>query len=166
VDTNGPTARERERQSTLARVRVRTANIEDVPELARLRAQWRGAELSAEFTAQLREWFLREQHTRWWWLAETDSGEIVGMVNVKLFDRMPSPDIPPSRWGYLANLFVTPHHRGGGAGALLISAAVERAQNEGLVRLVLAPSEQAVPLYGRFGFRDAHELLLRPLDQP
>jgi GNAT superfamily N-acetyltransferase len=85
------------------------------------------------------------------------------MVNVKLFERMPAPDTGPSRWGYLANLFVLPEHRAAGAGASLLAAAVTRARAEDLVRVVLSPSELSVPLYARQGFRPATELLMRPL---
>ena len=132
-------------------------------QLANLRAAWRGQPASPDFIATFREWFQREQHTRWWWLA-VDDDNAVGMVNVKLFDRMPSPDRPASRWGYLANLFVTPDRRGSGVGASLLAAVVDRARSEGLVRVVLSPSELAVPLYGRHGFRPATDLLLLPLD--
>lgn len=132
-------------------------------QLASLRAAWREQRASVEFVAAFREWFLREHATRWWWLA-TDDGHGVGMVNLKLFDRMPSPDRPASRWGYLANLFVVPDQRGAGVGASLVAAVVDRARSERLVRVVLSPSELSVPLYGRHGFRPATDLLLLPLD--
>jgi GNAT superfamily N-acetyltransferase len=144
-------------------VHIRQAGFEDVDELARLRAAWREQEAASEFLAAFREWFLREQHSRWWWIAEADHAR-VGMVNMKLFDRMPSPDRAASRWGYLANLFVLPTHRGGGVGQSLLEAAVHRATVDGLVRLVLSPSELSVPLYGRQGFRPAHQLLFLPLN--
>ena len=145
-------------------MQVRQADADDVDQLARLRAAWRGQPVSAEFAATFREWFLREQDTRWWWIADTGD-ESVGMVNLKLFDRMPSPDRPASRWGYLANLFVVPEQRGSGVGASLVAALVDRARAEGLVRVVLSPSALSVPLYGRHGFRPATDLLLLPLDE-
>jgi GNAT superfamily N-acetyltransferase len=145
-------------------VQIRQADIDDVDELARLRAAWREQVASSDFLAVFREWFLREQLSRWWWIA-LDDREAVGMVNVKLFDRMPSPDRPASRWGYLANLFVAPARRRDSVGAALIGAVVDRATTEGLVRLVLSPSELSVPLYGRHGFRPATDLLLLPLTE-
>ena len=145
-------------------VHVREATEEDVDRLAALRAAWRGQPASPEFVATFREWFLREQATRWWWIA-LDDHEGVGMVNLKLFDRMPSPDRPASRWGYLANLFVDPRHRGSGVGSSLVGAVVNRARAAGLVRVVLSPSELAVPLYGRHGFRPASDLLLLRLER-
>ena len=142
---------------------VRSAGPDDIELLARLRAAWREEDTTAEFFAVFRDWFDREHASRLWWLAEVD-GESVGMVNVKIFERMPSPNRPASRWGYLANLYVLPEHRGSGAGGRLIEAAVHHARKAGFVRLVLAPSELSVPLYDRHGFRSADELLVLPLD--
>jgi GNAT superfamily N-acetyltransferase len=142
---------------------VRSAGPDDVEALARLRAAWREAQPTPEFLATFREWFAREQSSRSWWLAEVD-GEAIGMVNVKTFDRMPSPDRPASQWGYLANLYVDPAHRGSGAGGQLISAVVQHARRNNFVRLLLAPSELAAPLYHRHGFRSADELLMLPLE--
>ena len=142
---------------------VRSAGPADVEALARLRAAWREEEATPQFVAAVRAWMVREERSRIWWLAEHD-GEAIGMVNVKTFERMPSPDRAPSRWGYLANLYVVPAYRGSGAGSELIKAAVAHARAHGFVRLVLAPSELATPLYNRHGFRRADELLVLPLD--
>jgi len=141
---------------------VRAAGPDDVDALARLRAAWREDDATAEFVATFREWFGREQASRAWWLAESD-GAAIGMVNIETFERMPTPGRGPSRWGYLANLYVVPAYRGSGAGGRLINAAIEHARAHNFVRLVLAPSEQALPLYNRHGFRSADELLLLPL---
>jgi predicted N-acetyltransferase YhbS len=141
---------------------VRPATPEDAASMAALRASWRQQELTAEFETEFREWLSREWPSRWWWVAVTGDGRVVGMVNLKLFDRMPSPGSAPTRWGYLANLYVLPEFRGGAGGAL-VAAVIERARTERLVRVVLKPSELAVPLYGRFGFRPADSLLVLPL---
>ena len=118
--------------------------------------------MSRDFVTGFRDWFLREHPSRRWWIAAED-GRAVGMVNLKVFDRMPSPDRPTSRWGYLANLFVTRDRRGGGVGAALVTAVIDQARVEGLSRLVLSPSERSIPLYRRHGFRPAADLLLLPL---
>ena len=152
-----------ERRATYSRiVQVRQADVNDVNALARLRAVWREQPPSDEFIATFRDWFLREHANRWWWMA-IDDAEPVGMVNLKIFERMPSPDQPASRWGYLANLLVAPGRRGAGVGTSLVAAAVDRARAERLVRVVLSPSELSIPLYGRHGFRPANDLLLLPL---
>ena len=145
-----------------AAVTVREAGSSDIPALSALRAAWREHELTPSFLDAFAEWFGRERSSRWWWLAEA-AGEPVGMVNVKVFDRMPSPGASPSRWGYLSNLFVAPTHRGSGVGGQLIDALLTRAVEERLVRVVLSPSTASVPLYLRHGFVMAEELLVHRL---
>lgn len=142
---------------------VRMADSADLDELIRLRAAWRNAAVTAEFVSAFRDWFRNEESGRWWWMAVDESGRGAGMVNVQLFERMPSPGTQASRWGYLANLFVLPHLRTGGVGSDLVTAALEKARAEGLARLVLSPSERSAALYLRLGFRPAEELLVHPL---
>lgn len=142
---------------------VRRADLSDVDSLAQLRAEWRDQPADERYLATFRAWFAKEQAERWWWIA-VDDGASVGMVNLKVFDRMPSPDRPPARWGYLANLFVVPGHRGAGVGQSLVAAVMDEARAEGLVRIVLSPSELAIPMYTRLGFRPATDLLLLPLE--
>ena len=141
-------------------VHIRVAGAHDVDALARLRAVWRDEPVTPAFLAAFRDWHARERD-RWWWLAVDDSDEPLGMVNLKVFDRMPSPGVEPSRWGYLANLFVAHAARGRGLGGRLVDELLRRADGEGLVRVVLSPSQQSVPLYARHGFGPAEELLVR-----
>jgi GNAT superfamily N-acetyltransferase len=139
------------------------ADSADLDELIRLRAAWRNADVTAEFASSFRDWFRNEESSRWWWMAVDDSGPGAGMVNVKLFERMPSPGTQGNRWGYLANLFVLPSLRTERLGSELVTAAVDKARAEGLARLVLSPSERSRALYLRLGFRPAEELLVHPL---
>ncbi len=143
---------------------VRPAGESDLASLMRLRSTWRGAELTPDFAESFTSWFGREGSNRWWWLA-LDGSAAVGMVNLKLYERMPSPAAPASRWGYLGNLFVLPTHRDRCVGGQLVEALLERAREEGLVRVVLSPSDSSVPLYQRHGFRADHGLLVCPLSE-
>lgn len=140
---------------------VRRAGDADVAALAGLRAAWTGTPLTAAFVEELRAWSAREGDRRWSWLAEDADGVAAGMVGLQLFARMPRPDGPAGRWGYLANLYVRPAARGRGAGALLVDACLAAARQEGLVRVVLSPSPRSVPLYRRAGFVPADGLLVR-----
>jgi GNAT superfamily N-acetyltransferase len=112
------------------------------------------------FAAEFADWFQREGSQRWWWIAEDSAGRARGMVNLKVFERMPSPGRSPSRWGYLANLFVDRPFRNQGIGTQLLAALLDAARDEGLVRVVLSPSEQSVSLYSRMGFVPADMLLV------
>ena len=75
------------------------------------------------------------------------------MVNLTLFDRMPSPGSASGEWGYLGNMYVSRRCRNRGIGGLLAGALLAEADSRGL--------ERAIPFYVRSGFRGAHELLLR-----
>ncbi len=87
----------------------------------------------------------------------------LGMVNLAVFERMPSPERADSRWAYLANAYVRPEHRDRGVGAALVEAAVEAARDRGCARVVLSPSERSVPLYQRAGFGPATMLMAQTL---
>ena len=146
--------------STPLPARVRRAGPEDVSALASLRAEWQGAEVTEPFTNAFADWFEREASQRWWWVAEDPAEAVVGMVNLKVFERMPSPGGSCSRWGYLANLFVRTANRGQGVGAMLLGALQDDSRDAGLVRVVLSPSRQSIPLYERAGFAPADMLLI------
>ena len=135
---------------------MRRAGPGDLADVVRLRLSWHGGEPSPGFADAVAAW----SAGRTVWLAGDPA---VGMVNLALFDRMPSAGRPPAQWGYLANLFVEEHARGRGLGSALVGAVVDEARARGLVRLVLSPSERSRPLYARHGFRAADELLVLPL---
>jgi GNAT superfamily N-acetyltransferase len=80
-----------------------------------------------------------------------------------VFERMPKPGRLISQWGYIANVFVLAGYRDQGVGGQLLSAAIDHAKANGYARLVLSPTERAVPFYRRAGFGAADELLLLPL---
>ena len=123
-----------------------------------LRLQWQAEEPTPEFVHRFTGWFEQEWPSRWWWLA-LDDLRPVGMVNLKLFERMPTAQDVTVRWGYLCNLFVSPTHRTNGLGGSLVAALLAAAREDELVRVVLSPSGESVPLYHRHGFTDATGLL-------
>jgi GNAT superfamily N-acetyltransferase len=146
-------------------VEVRLANLDDALSLAGLRRAWveeqhGGSVDDPGFDDDFLAWWGREQHRRVTWLAE-DGNRSIGMLNLTIFERMPSPGRDAARWGYLANLYVRTDHRGQGVGARLLDACVGYADDEGFVRVVLNPSHLSVPLYLRAGFEPASSLLVR-----
>jgi GNAT superfamily N-acetyltransferase len=146
---------------------IRIATAADVPALAALRRAWveenaGGPVADDEFEESFADWFAAEHDQRVTWIAE--SGGIVGMVNILVFNRMPRPGVADNRWAYLANLYVAPEHRGRAIGAALLEACTAYADEHGFVRIVLSPSERSVPLYQRAGFGPATSLMLRESD--
>jgi GNAT superfamily N-acetyltransferase len=138
--------------------------------MAALRRAWteegRAAVDDASYEEAFATWFEREAHQRTTWLAEA-GGAVVGMLNLLVFTRMPRPRpagglLPPSQWGYVANVYVVPGARDAGVGRLLLDAVVAHADAQGLARLVLSPSERSVAFHERAGFAPATSLMLRP----
>ena len=86
------------------------------------------------------------------------------MSSLLEYRRMPQPGRPDSCWGYVGNLFVHASLRGRGIGSALLTAIIAAADERGYARLVLSPSEHAVPFFRRAGFAaaGADDLLVRP----
>ena len=144
------------------------AGAADVAAVAALRTSWTGdSPAEAAFVAEFGAWLAAEGDRRTTWLAEVD-GEPVGMASLVEFRRMPRPERPDSRWGYLSNMFVRDRVRNRGIGAALLDAVIAAADARGYARLVLSPADRAVSLYLRAGFivpdaaAGADRLLVRP----
>lgn len=93
---------------------VRRAGQEDLSALARLRRESSreqdGDQGDPSFENRFSAWYERESPRRLIWLAEA-GGRLVGAMNLSVFERMPRPGRPPSRWGYLGNAFVLAAYR-------------------------------------------------------
>jgi GNAT superfamily N-acetyltransferase len=154
-------------RAAYACVEVGEAHLAD---LARMRTEWTVAQGGApdpRFEQELRDWWDRESAHRRAWVALAGGGGVgaepaepaVGMANLMVFERMPRPGRDAGRWAYVANVWVDPAHRGRGVGRLLMATALDWCRAEGLVRVVLNPSEMSVPLYTSLGFRPADDLM-------
>ena len=143
---------------------IRIAGAADAAALAALRRAWTGEQHGhvddEGFEARFLDWYERESARRVSWLAEV-RGETVGMMNLAVFERMPQPGRDPSSWGYLANAFVLTACRSQGIGSLLLRALLAYADDHEYVRVVLRPSQRAIPFYRRLGFSADTGLLVR-----
>lgn len=138
------------------------ADAADLDDLISLRLAWKPAadEAQAKDLAEdVRAWWETNGAGRRAWIARGAGGIPVGMANAAIFERMPVPGTGSARWIYVANVFVLPEHRRQGIAADLMSAIVEWARAEGMVRVVLAPSEMSIPFYISLGFRPADDLM-------
>ncbi len=81
---------------------IRIADAADAPALAALRRAWtaeqHGSARDPEFEARFLDWYERQSGRRVSWLAEV-RGEMVGMVNLAVFERMPQPGREAGSWG-------------------------------------------------------------------
>lgn len=143
---------------------IRRAGHADLAAIAGLRREWTqeqdGDIADPDFDDNLAAWFARESSRRIMWMAE-EGERPVGMMNLAIYERMPRPARALSRWGYLGNVFVLAAYRNRGIGSRLINAALNYADENGFVRVVLSPTERSIPLYERAGFGPAYVLMLR-----
>jgi GNAT superfamily N-acetyltransferase len=138
----------------MAEIRVRLTGSADIPAIAALRAQWTGAVADREFEQHVAAWVAAEGDRRLIWIASLDDAP-AGLASLLEYHRMPRPDRIDSRWGYVGNMFVREDLRNRGVGAALLAAIIGESDARGYARLVLSPTERAVPLYRRAGFADA-----------
>ena len=139
---------------------IREGRPDDVPGLATLRATWAAEQDPAlmddpAFDAAFREWMTASP--RKFFVADY-GGELVGMLNLMIFERMPKPGAESSRWVYLGNAYVLPEFRNAGIGGRLVEASIQFAQGIKAVRMVLSPSDASRGFYARLGFEPAAEL--------
>ena len=143
---------------------IRIADSADGPAIAGLRRAWTAEEhgdvADPGFEARFLDWYERESARRISWLAEL-SGEPVGIMNLAIFERMPRPGRDAGTWGYLANAFVLAPYRNQGIGAGLLAALLAYSDDHGYIRVVLRPSERAIPFYQRAGFTADGSFLVR-----
>jgi GNAT superfamily N-acetyltransferase len=138
----------------MAELRVRLTGPADIPTIAALRAQWTGAVSDAAFEDHVSAWIAAEGDRRLIWLAWLGA-EPAGLASLLEYHRMPRPDRLSSRWGYVGNMFVREDLRNRGIGSALLAAIIAESDERGYARLVLSPTERAVPFYRRAGFVDA-----------
>jgi GNAT superfamily N-acetyltransferase len=140
------------------------AGAADVRALAALRRAWtaeKGDDAADDgFEARFADWYEREAARRITWLAEV-RGDVVGMLNLAIFERMPVPGRDAGTWGYLANAFVLSAYRNKGIGGRLLSALLAHADDHGYVRVILRPSDRSIPFYNRAGFTVGEDYLIR-----
>jgi len=139
---------------------IREGRPDDVPGLAALRATWAAEQDPAlmddpAFDAAFRGWMTASP--RKFFVADY-GGELVGMLNLMIFERMPKPGTESSRWVYLGNAYVLPEFRNAGIGGRLVDASIRFAQSINAVRMVLSPSDESRDFYARLGFEPAAEL--------
>jgi GNAT superfamily N-acetyltransferase len=132
-------------------------------DLAAMRTAWtveqRPGAAEDGFAERLGRWWEHQHGVRHAWAARDATGAAVGMANLQVFDRMPRPGAPDARWAYVANVWVDPAHRLRGIGRLLVDEVVDWCRAEGMLRVVLNPSEVSLPLYRSSGFRPADDLM-------
>jgi GNAT superfamily N-acetyltransferase len=157
----------------MAGATIREATPEDIPELARLRWEFK-VELGDVDPAMEFERFAHRftafaaealADPRWRaFVAEAD-GHLVGNLWIQFVPKVPAPSVESESFGYVTNAYVEPGLRNGGLGWALLEAATDRAMERPVEFLVTWPSDRSRPLYDRAGFRPTADSMTRRLRQ-
>jgi GNAT superfamily N-acetyltransferase len=145
---------------------IRRATPDDASALAELRWEFRaGREPPTEahdaFVARCAAWMAHELAGTAWraWVA-VDDGRLVGQVWTHLIAKIPNPVAERERHAYISNLYVQPEARGG-IGTQMLETVLRWADENGVDRVVLWPSERSVTLYERHRFKRDDEVMER-----
>jgi len=147
---------------------VRLAEIRDIDELVRMRADFTFEDADAQtqltnpgYEEECRA-FLEDAigGGRWQiWVAELD-GTVVSHAFVALVDRVPRPIYEPRRIAYLTNVYTRPEHRNRGIGGAVIRRAREAAREADVEVIIVWPSDESLDFYAREGFEERDQPLM------
>lgn len=141
---------------------IRTATIDDAPDLARLR--WDLSEKPArdavsldDFQELFESFHAKALQGRWRiWVAE-DKGQLIGNMWLQLVEKVPRPGDSPPHLGYLTNVYIQEGHRGQGLGQKMLEQIVDWCRQERLELILVWPSPEGRSLYQRLGFMPSRE---------
>jgi GNAT superfamily N-acetyltransferase len=148
--------------------RIRRAGPADLPELARLRYQFRTerrppTEPEAGFLLRCSTWMAsRLAPAGGWrcWVAESD-GELVGTLWLQLVEKLPNPGEEAETHGYVSSVYVLPSRRNAGVGTALLEACLRECDSEETDTVFLWSTLESRRLYLRHGFAARQDLLDR-----
>lgn len=86
------------------------------------------------------------------WLALSPEGGPVGSAALLLFPRLPTPELPGLREGYLVSVYTAPAWRRRGVAAAMVEAAVAMGRQLGLSRVRLHATAEGAAVYEMAGF--------------
>ena len=145
-------------ESSEPSILIREASLNDVPELARLRWDFCGGNLTRhdfqKFTTGFHGFITGRLQDSGWVIIVGDGGEnLVGMIYLQKIVRLPRPDGRSKSFAYVSNLHVDRHFRGHGWRRSLVEQAIEWAKEQHVSALLVGAGEQNPQAYERLGFR-------------
>jgi GNAT superfamily N-acetyltransferase len=138
---------------------IRSATVDDIPELARLRWQLYSEreahdetfEVYVErFAAFARDALPRDDwHS---WCAE-EGARLIAAMWLHTVPRVPAPGHgDPRPLGYLTNMYVDPEHRSEGLGSRMVRELITHCEASGFELVLAFPADDAHGFYERNGF--------------
>jgi len=143
------------------------ADLDDVPELARLRYELYAeqervvAESAESYRDRFAAFAVRALASDRWraWVARGGDG-LVGAMWLRTVERVPVPGKRAGPIGYLTNVYIAPRHRNAGLGARMLDRVTAWCREEGFSLVIVWPTERSRSFYGRAGFDRPDEPLV------
>lgn len=140
---------------------IRKANIEDIPELVRIRLAYLNEDYQGlkeeqicELKAQLSEYFVKHIGKELIAFIAEEDKEIIASVFLLVIEKPANPHFMKGRIGELLNVYTKTENRRQGIASKLIKLAIEEAKNMQLSYLSLNATEVGYPLYKKLGFEE------------
>lgn len=150
------------------RFRLRTARLDDIPVLVRLRSSMmrdigRSSEpLIRRHEGRFSPWLRAALRARriTGLLAQDPTGRVVGCGLLWLQPRPPSPRYPFTEVPYVLSMYTVPEWRGRGIATAIVRRFVHQARRLGYPRVELHATEAGRPVYARVGFEPTDQMRL------
>jgi ribosomal protein S18 acetylase RimI-like enzyme len=151
-------------------ITIRQANVDDIPDLIRLRRTM----FESMGYADPRQLAAADQAAREYFAAAIPNGEFYGWLAVTatreavcsggaVIDRHPpGPTNLSGQSGYIMNISTDPHHRRLGIARRMMQTILHWMAEQGIHKVTLHATEEGRPLYEHLGFVESNEMHLAP----
>ena len=147
--------------TSAATATIRPATLADIADLVRLRVlmfDGMDREPRLELWSKQAVVFLEEaltDGTAAAFVAESPEGRVVAGGVGTTCTRLPGPDNPSGRYGYIASMATEPEWRGQGLARGIVTALLDWFGAQGIHRVDLHASAAGDPIYRTFGFAES-----------
>ena len=146
----------------------RLADINDIPEMCRIRNQQlidEGDEIAVDINKEMEVFFRRklEDGSLVQYLLE-ENGKIIATAGILFFKLTPSFTCTNGVRGYITNMYTAPEYRCRGIATTMLGKLRDIAVERKVTRLMLGASVYGRPVYKKFGFEDLEDWMYMDLD--
>ncbi|MEB4869480.1 MULTISPECIES: GNAT family N-acetyltransferase [Priestia] len=139
------------------------ATVNEIDQLIYLRKKQlvdEGIEPNQEIDTELKEFFTNKMSdgSLIEWIVE-DNEEIIATGAIVFYEFPPTYTNKSGKKAYITNMYTKESYRGQGIATKLLTKLVAEAKTAGIIKIWLGASNLGRPVYKKFGFKEADELL-------
>lgn len=140
----------------------RKAEKEDIEQVMALRLKLlieEGATVPKCIDAEMRQYFTEELNQNLIVMVAEDEGKMIATSSVIFQKYPPSFSNPRGIRAYITNVYTEPEYRRQGISTVLLDQLFEVVKAEGLNYVWLWATEQGIPLYEKYGFKELKDFV-------